>query len=322
MILFFHNKIFFAIHAISALLFLWFRPLIVESNSKTKLCIFVLQREAEERIAREEEIERLRLEKVQLDAERKEKKKQREKERKERLKAEGKLLTSKQKLEQARAQAMLESLRAQGVELPEAGAKKSRPGTRVRPNKKNQQAANQMPSDERDEPKLDETATQGEEKQEIDTAVEPVVVEEKIKDSWDASSSEDESSEVAEPKSATTAVKTQQNTSKKSAQSTKQTAPKKPSTPKQSESEASDDSDEESESESDDESEEDTKTDAEKKKEKAWERIMVRFYSIYYYYYYHLKMTLYYIEWAKCNEIFFIILSHRNVVMLQSKNVA
>lgn len=223
-----------------------------------------------------------------METERKEKKKQREKERKERLKAEGKLLTTKQKLEQARAQAMLESLRAQGVELPEAGAKKARPGTRVRPNKKNQQAANQTPSDEKDEAKLGETALHDGEKQDTDMAVDTAEeVIEKIKDSWDASSSEDESSEVAEPKAAVTAVKSQQNTSNKSAQSTKQGAPKKSSTPEDTESEATDDSDEESESESEDESEEDTKTDAEKKKEKAWERIMVR-----------IKCSLYNINWA------------------------
>lgn len=209
-----------------------------------------------------------------MEAERKEKKKQRDKERKDRLKAEGKLLTTKQKLEQARAQAMLESLRAQGVELPEAGAKKVRPGTRVRPNKKNQQAPNQMPSNETDESKLDESAGQGEDKQETDTVVEPVQ-EEKVKDSWDASSSEDESSEVAEPKATAAAAKPQQNTSNKSATPAKQAAAKKASTPDDSESEASDESDEDSESESDDDSEEDTKTDAERKKEKAWERIMV-----------------------------------------------
>lgn len=234
------------------------------------------KKEEEERIAREEEIELLRLEKIRLEAERKEKKKQRDKERKDRLKAEGKLLTTKQKQEQARAQAMLESLRQQGIELPEAGAKKPRPGTRVRPNKKGQQASNQAPSDEKDEPKDDEALVQNDEKQEADATAEPVV-EEKIKDSWDASSSEDESSEVAEPKSAKKASKQQTNTSNKSAPSAaKQSASKKISTPEDSDSDASDEGDEDSESESDSESEEDTKTDAEKKKEKAWERIMKR----------------------------------------------
>lgn len=239
-----------------------------------------------------------------MEAERKEKKKQREKERKDRLKAEGKLLTTKQKLEQARAQAMLESLRAQGVELPEAGAKKVRPGTRVRPNKKNQQAANQMPSNETDDTKVDEAAAQGEEKQETDAVVEPVQ-EEKIKDSWDASSSEDESSEVVEAKPVSAAVKPKQNTSNKSA---KQAAAKKSSTPDDTESEASDGSEEDSESESDDDSEEDTKTDAERKREKAWERIMV------------CDDSDCYIVCSEKVTQRFIIPPHRNDVMLQSRN--
>jgi translation initiation factor 5B len=68
-----------------------------------------------------------------LEIERKERKKLKEKERKERLKAEGKLLTAKQKAERARAQAMLDALKAQGLEMPAAGEKRApRPGTRVR----------------------------------------------------------------------------------------------------------------------------------------------------------------------------------------------
>jgi translation initiation factor 5B len=68
-----------------------------------------------------------------LEIERKERKKLKEKERKERLKAEGKLLTAKQKADRARAQGMLEALMAQGLEMPSAGEKKApRPGTRVR----------------------------------------------------------------------------------------------------------------------------------------------------------------------------------------------
>lgn len=70
-----------------------------------------------------------------LEQEKKEKKKQKEKERKERLKAEGKLLTAKQKADRARAQALIDSLKAQGVALPDVGEKKPRLGTRVKPNK-------------------------------------------------------------------------------------------------------------------------------------------------------------------------------------------
>lgn len=100
-----------------------------------------LKKEEEERIVREDEAERQRLEQLRLEQERKEKKKQKEKDRKDRLKAEGKLLTAKQKADRARAQAMLEALKAQGVELPEVGEKKPRPGTRVKPSKLKQQSS-------------------------------------------------------------------------------------------------------------------------------------------------------------------------------------
>lgn len=73
---------------------------------------------------------------LRLEKERKEKKKQKEKERKERMKAEGRLLTAKQKQDKARAQELINSLKAQGLELPEPGEKKLRPGTRVKPGKK------------------------------------------------------------------------------------------------------------------------------------------------------------------------------------------
>lgn len=92
-------------------------------------------KEEEERIIREEEAEKARLEALRLEQERKEKKKQKEKERKERLKAEGKLLTAKQKADRARAQAMIDHLKAQGLELPDAGERKRRPGTRIKPKK-------------------------------------------------------------------------------------------------------------------------------------------------------------------------------------------
>lgn len=78
---------------------------------------------------------------LRLEQERKEKKKQKEKERKERLKAEGKLLTAKQKADRARAQALIDSLKAQGVALPDVGERKPRLGTRVRPNKQKKESA-------------------------------------------------------------------------------------------------------------------------------------------------------------------------------------
>lgn len=99
-----------------------------------------LKKEEEEKLKRVEEAENARLEALRLEQERKEKKKQKEKERKERLKAEGKLLTAKQKADRARAQAMIEHLKAQGLELPEAGERKPRPGTRIKPKKQSNTA--------------------------------------------------------------------------------------------------------------------------------------------------------------------------------------
>lgn len=98
-----------------------------------------LKREEEERLKREEEVELARQEALRLEQERKEKKKQKEKERKERLKAEGKLLSAKQKADRARAQAMIESLKAQGLSLPNVGERRPRPGTRVKPSKMTKQ---------------------------------------------------------------------------------------------------------------------------------------------------------------------------------------
>jgi len=87
-----------------------------------------LKREEEERIRQEELREQARLEQLRLEQERKERKKLKEKQRKERLKAEGKFLTTKQKQDRARAQAMIEALKAQGLDLPDVGEKKPRPG--------------------------------------------------------------------------------------------------------------------------------------------------------------------------------------------------
>ncbi|KAJ8003816.1 hypothetical protein DPEC_G00152330 [Dallia pectoralis] len=76
------------------------------------------KREEEENLRRMEEQEAQRLEQERLEQERKEKKKLKEKERKERLKKEGKLLTKSQKEARARAEATLELLKAQGIEVP------------------------------------------------------------------------------------------------------------------------------------------------------------------------------------------------------------
>jgi uncharacterized protein YdaU (DUF1376 family) len=58
-----------------------------------------------------------REEKEKLEKEKKELKKQREREKKEQLRKEGKLLTAKQRADKARAEQMLASMRAQGIDV-------------------------------------------------------------------------------------------------------------------------------------------------------------------------------------------------------------
>lgn len=215
----------------------------------------------------------MRLEQLRIDMERKEKKKQRELERRARLKAEGKLLTAKQKQDKARAQAMLDSLRAQGIELPEVGEKRAvRPGTRVRPNKKKDALQHSQSQD--DSVAVDDGKADGDES--VVETVEPVV--EKIKEAWDASSSEDESEEMKKDE-----VSVKAEPAKKPAVDSKKTPAKKIVVQESDDSDESDDdsNDEDDDDEDDDSdeesSEEEKKTDAEVKKEKAWERIMVSF---------------------------------------------
>lgn len=219
----------------------------------------------EERFQQEEEMDRLRLERIRIEAEKKEKKKQKEKERKQRLKDEGKLLSAKQKLDQSRAQAMLENLRAQGIELPEVGEKRPRPGTRIRPKKKDQVEVNQTKESSNGvEVKDDISLTQDEVKvEEV-----PVKVEEVIKDSWDASSSEDESKEDPAPVA-----------SKTSAAATKPTTTQVSVEKSDSQEESNSEEDEDDSSDEDDSDESDNqdnkKSDAQIKREKAWQRIQV-----------------------------------------------
>ncbi|XP_059227046.1 eukaryotic translation initiation factor 5B [Stomoxys calcitrans] len=143
----------------------------------------------EERIKQEEERERQRLEAIRLEAERKEKKKQKEIERKARLKAEGKLLTKKQKEDRARAQAMLESLKAKGIEIPDPNEKRpTRPGTRIRPKKKGPQAGQQGETKSEEELKAEQAAAEAAAQAEAEK-------KEVIKDSWDATDSEEEAND-------------------------------------------------------------------------------------------------------------------------------
>nr|CAD7410006.1 unnamed protein product [Timema cristinae] len=144
-------------------------------------------REEEEQLRRLEEEEKARQEQLKLEQERKERKKQKEKERKERMKAEGKLLTQKQKTDRARAQALLDALKAQGLDMPNVGEKKApRPGTRVRPNK-----AKQQTSVEEQKPASQEQQVEVKIVDSVQTNAKQLPAEETIdvKDSWDAESS-------------------------------------------------------------------------------------------------------------------------------------
>ncbi|XP_011304132.1 eukaryotic translation initiation factor 5B-like, partial [Fopius arisanus] len=217
------------------------------------------KQEEEERIRQEELREKARLEQLQLEQERKEKKKLKEKQRKERLKAEGKLLTTKQKQDRARAQAMLEALKAQGMEIPEAGEKKPKVklGTRIRPNKLKQQTS----TEEKEEEKKDERKPEQVQVEIIDQKVDKV--EDEVKDSWDAVSSEDEHEDKSDE-----AVKPQVE------KIPEKTPEKKESS--ESESESASDTDAESDDESEEDSVDDRLTDAERKREKARMRIQNR----------------------------------------------
>ncbi|XP_045492140.1 eukaryotic translation initiation factor 5B isoform X2 [Colias croceus] len=218
-----------------------------------------LKREEEERIKQEEERERQRLEAIRLEKERKERKKQKEKERKERLKAEGKLLTPKQKAEKARAQALLDSLKAQGIEIG-SEKKPPRPGTRIKPAKLKTQMSQEAPATPQEEKKVEVEVTdkqeppKPEEKKESDT--------ESVKDAWDAESSEDEAPPPPKPEPAP-------------APETKKPTPveqKPKEEDESSEEEGSSDDDSSSEEDSDD----DQMTDAQKKRELILKRLEKR----------------------------------------------
>lgn len=237
-----------------------------------------LKKEEEEKQKKLEEAENARLEQLRLEQERKEKKKQKEKERKERLKAEGKLLTSKQKADRARAQAMLDALRAQGLDMPAVGEKKPlRPGTRIRPKKNKQESTSEASEQaEMGQDKKEEISEQKTVQVEIVDKKEepPKPVEDAVKDSWDAESSEEEEeekSEEAPPKKEEASVK-------KSVSASKDESDDESSDSEEEEESSSeeDDSEEETSSEEDDEDEVEKKTDAERRREKALARIQKR----------------------------------------------
>ena len=230
-----------------------------------------LKKEEEERIKQEELREQARLEQVRLEQERKEKKKLKEKQRKERLKAEGKLLTTKQKQDRARAQAMINALKAQGLELPDVGEKKPRAGTRIRPNKMKQQVS----IDEKDDEKTEEGITDTDRVEVEIVDQQPKESEEKkddVKDSWDAESSDDEQEEDKSDEAPKTPNKIKGTIlplgKGKQAQTRKESS--------ESESESETGSESESDESEDDSGVEDKVSDAAKKKERIRERIQLR----------------------------------------------
>ncbi|KAL0121300.1 hypothetical protein PUN28_008754 [Cardiocondyla obscurior] len=232
------------------------------------------KREEEERIKQEELREQARLEQLRLEQERKEKKKLKEKQRKERLKAEGKLLTTKQKQDRARAQAMLEALKAQGFDLPDVGEKKPRPGTRIRPNKIKQQVSVEKKEDEKIED--DETIAAQVQVEIIDEPAKEIKEkkeEDDVKDSWDAETTDDEQEEEDKPDDILKTPEKVKEPDQKVSASTEleKTELSESDTESESgsESELSDESDEDSEIE-------DKIPDAARKKERARERIQNR----------------------------------------------
>ncbi|EFX90195.1 hypothetical protein DAPPUDRAFT_205517 [Daphnia pulex] len=211
-----------------------------------------IRREEEEAERKAEEEEQIRLEQERKEQERRDLKKQREKEKRDRLKAEGKFLTPKQRAAQARSQASLEILRAQGVDVPLIGEKRPRAGTRVRTNKQQQAVVQTDESTTSEENKA-------EQKPEGETEVLVEEEEEEVKESWDAeSSSEEEVEEEPAPVPTTTTEPTHSKS--------------------KSESEDSDDSDEEDDSDdsSDSDNEDGKKTDALSRRERALNRIQKR----------------------------------------------
>jgi len=223
-----------------------------------------LQKEEEEKERLAEEAFQAKLEAKKKEEERKAAKKEREKQKKAELKAAGKLLTPAQKQAKQRAEAMLEAMRAQGVDVPAIGEKRPRPGTRKRPNKNKQAEKETTPeeSSAKDStPEVEEVkeAPKEEVKEEPKEEVaDSWDAEDDVKDSWDAESEEEV--EKAPPK---VEEKVQE--------------PEK----KDEEEEESESEDEESDDESEDESsseddEEDDDTPAESKRERAIARIKKR----------------------------------------------
>ncbi len=207
--------------------------------------------EEAERIRKEEEAERLLAEKKRLEEERRAAKKQREKEKKEQLKKEGKYLTAKQKEAKARAEAMLEAMRAQGMDVPAAGEKKApRPGTRIRPKKNQQQQQEEAKKEEAEPAKVEVEIKDASVAKAEEAAPEE---DDDVKDDWAMSSDEEE--EKPDVKEAATKDKS-------------------PESKEEEEDESSEEEDEESSEE--DDSGSDEEDEAEDKRKRAMNRIRER----------------------------------------------
>lgn len=161
------------------------------------------RKDEEERLRKIEEAEQARQLQLQREKERKEKRKQREKERKDKLKAEGKYLTAKQRFDKARAQAMLEALKAQGLAIG-GGDNKSKTGKRSE--SKSEDEDNDVPlvDGKNDEASGDEKSEESsadedgvEENEEQDDEEEVVEDEDDgVKDSWDVESSDENAEQL------------------------------------------------------------------------------------------------------------------------------
>ncbi|CAG0913882.1 unnamed protein product [Notodromas monacha] len=235
----------------------------------------------EERIRLEEERENLRLEKIRLEKERKEREKQKKKERIERAKKQGTYLTAKQKEQRARAQAMLEGLKAQGAQIPAL-------------------SKDERPDDEETEDKVEEVTAKSPKKiaKQIEEVVkappaEPVeetliespidtkpVEKEEVKESWDQDSEDDVKDsweQVVPGKILFLTSATFPSDSLPSSDDENKVPPAKQEVVAEESEKSSEEEESESESDSEEESEEDDKkTEAEKRRERAIARIAKR----------------------------------------------
>eukprot|EP00092_Neocalanus_flemingeri_P030651 GFUD01033281.1.p1 GENE.GFUD01033281.1~~GFUD01033281.1.p1 ORF type:complete len:1168 (+),score=526.34 GFUD01033281.1:43-3546(+) len=233
-----------------------------EALSKQKEEEEKLQQEEDEKERLAEEAFQAKLEAKRKDEEKKAAKKEREKQKKAELKAAGKLLTPAQKQAKLRAEAMLEAMRAQGMDVPAVGEKRPRPGTRKRMNQKNNQAEKEpSPGEDTEKEATPEEEVRHEVK--IEEEKKEVVADsweaEEIKDSWDAVSDTEE--------------KNKKDTKEDKVEEEEEKVEEEVS---EDDDESEEESEEESSSEEEEEEEEEDKTLAEKKRERAIVRIKKR----------------------------------------------